>query len=253
LQVSNRIYTLSLELYDPTSANLARYAFEVLLAGCIVLLNIIELARFMQAARWSWRGRLDKGLRQHLSSIGVWLRLVNNVLLLTGLGLWWTFVNQHAKQFSMDLRYPVSLSCCCIRSAGLIAAAPARYCTLQTGVRCLVSAGCCTHPTHKSATAEAAPAAHNRVYLPTAHHCALPAAMMCRPAVVRSAACFMQVYVNLQPQAFFLKLANNGAGLASAWEAITRLEAAISVLNVYYAINGICILLLIARSVVWLV
>jgi hypothetical protein len=60
---------------------------------------------------------------------------------------------------------------------------------------------------------------------------------------------FVQVYVNLQPQAFFLKLANNGSGLASAWEAITRLEAAISVLNVYYAINGICILLLIARSV----
>lgn len=59
----------------------------------------------------------------------------------------------------------------------------------------------------------------------------------------------MQVYENLQPQAFFLKLAGNGAGLASAWEAITRLEAAISVLNVYYAINGICILLLIARWV----
>jgi hypothetical protein len=59
----------------------------------------------------------------------------------------------------------------------------------------------------------------------------------------------MQVYENLQPQAFFLKLANNGAGLASAWEAISRLEAAISLLNVYYAINGICILLLIARWV----
>ncbi|WIA39913.1 hypothetical protein OEZ86_013355 [Tetradesmus obliquus] len=161
IQVSNRIYTLSLELYDPTSANLARYAFEVLLAGCIVLLNLIELARFAQAARYSWRGRIDKGLGQYLSSIGVWLRLANNVLLLAGLGLWWTFVNSHAKQFNMDLRYPV--------------------------------------------------------------------------------------YENLQPQAFFLKLAGNGAGLATAWEAITRLEAAISVLNVYYAINGICILLLIAR------
>jgi hypothetical protein len=120
-QVSNRIYTLSLELYDPTSANLARYAFEILLAGCIVLLNIIELARFAQAARWSWRGRQDKGLRQHLSSIGVWLRLVNNVLLLTGLGLWWTFVNEHAKKFSMDLRYPVSCGCCCIHSLCLLA------------------------------------------------------------------------------------------------------------------------------------
>eukprot|EP00883_Tetradesmus_obliquus_P001212 jgi/Sobl393_1/11292/SZX78320.1 len=161
IQVSNRIYTLSLELYDPTSANLARYAFEVLLAGCIVLLSLIELARFAQAARYSWRGRIDKGLGQYLSSIGVWLRLANNVLLLAGLGLWWTFVNSHAKQFNMDLRYPV--------------------------------------------------------------------------------------YENLQPQAFFLKLAGNGAGLASAWEAITRLEAAISVLNVYHAINGICILLLIAR------
>jgi hypothetical protein len=111
LQVSNRIYTLSLELYNPTSANLARYAFEILLAGCIVLLNIIEIARFAQAARWSWRGRLDKGLGQHLSSIGVWLRLANNVLLLVGLGLWWTFVNKHAKQFNMDLRYPVRLAC----------------------------------------------------------------------------------------------------------------------------------------------
>jgi hypothetical protein len=64
-----------------------------------------------------------------------------------------------------------------------------------------------------------------------------------------SATIFLQVYANLQPQAFFLRLANNGAGLASAWEAITRLEAAISVLNIYYAIDGICILLLIARCV----
>jgi hypothetical protein len=108
LQVSNRIYTLSLELYDPTSANLARYAFEILLAGCIVLLNVIEIARFAQAARFSLRGRRDKGISQYLSSVGVWLRLVNNVLLLVGLGLWWTFVNTHAKQFNMDLRYPVS-------------------------------------------------------------------------------------------------------------------------------------------------
>jgi hypothetical protein len=67
---------------------------------------------------------------------------------------------------------------------------------------------------------------------------------------VRSAATWCpQVYENLQPQAFFLKLAGNGAGLASAWEAVSCLEAAISLLNVYYAINGICILLLIARSV----
>jgi hypothetical protein len=150
-QVSNRIYTLSLELYDPRSANLARYAFEILLAGCIVLLNIIELARFAQAARWSWRGRHDKGLRQHLSSIGVWLRLVNNVLLLTGLGLWWTFVNQHAKQFSMDLRYPVSLMvfvvAACTAREDWDSAAVGKYCARAP----MHSAQLVHHTVHNSA------------------------------------------------------------------------------------------------------
>lgn len=52
---------------------------------------------------------------------------------------------------------------------------------------------------------------------------------------------------NLQPDAFFLKLADEGAGLQSAWSAIKRLTEAINLLSWYYALNGINILLLIAR------
>jgi hypothetical protein len=59
----------------------------------------------------------------------------------------------------------------------------------------------------------------------------------------------LQVYTSLQPQAYFLQLANNGSGLKSAWEAFRALEEAIGVLNWYYALNGISILLLIARWV----
>lgn len=56
-----------------------------------------------------------------------------------------------------------------------------------------------------------------------------------------------QVYANLEPQAYFLQLADGGAGLVGVWDALAKLEEGISVLNVYYAINGISILLLIAR------
>lgn len=49
MQVTNRIYTLSLELYDATPANLSRYAFEVMLAAFIVLLNLIELWELLRA------------------------------------------------------------------------------------------------------------------------------------------------------------------------------------------------------------
>lgn len=54
-------------------------------------------------------GRRQGGLRGYLSHGSVWLELINNVLLLAAMGLWWCFVNQHAKVFSMDLRYPVRL------------------------------------------------------------------------------------------------------------------------------------------------
>ena len=59
----------------------------------------------------------------------------------------------------------------------------------------------------------------------------------------------MQVYANLQPQAYFLHLADDGAGLQAAWAAFSRMQDAIGVLNWYYALNGISILLLIARWV----
>jgi hypothetical protein len=58
-----------------------------------------------------------------------------------------------------------------------------------------------------------------------------------------------QVYASLQPKAHFLQLLDDGAGLTAAWEAFKALEAAIGVLNWYYALNGISILLLIARWV----
>lgn len=104
--MTNSIYTLSLELYTPTAANLARYAFEVLLAAGIVLLAALQL---FDAARsvLTARGRRQGGLRGYLSHGSTWLQLVNNGLLLAAVGLWWTFVNSHAKLFSMDLRYPV--------------------------------------------------------------------------------------------------------------------------------------------------
>jgi hypothetical protein len=101
------------------------------------------------------------GLRAYLSRGSNWLKLANNALLLTAVGLWWTFVTRHARTFYMDLRYPV--------------------------------------------------------------------------------------YADLEPPAHLLKLAGDGSGLDAAWEAFARLEAAIGVLNWYYALNGISILLLIAR------
>lgn len=57
----------------------------------------------------------------------------------------------------------------------------------------------------------------------------------------------LQVYSSLQPQAYFLQLADEGAGLNAAWSAFGRMQDAIAVLNWYYALNGISILLLIAR------
>lgn len=59
----------------------------------------------------------------------------------------------------------------------------------------------------------------------------------------------LQVYANLQPKPHFLQLLDDGAGLKAAWEAFRAMEAAIGVLNWYYALNGISILLLIARCV----
>lgn len=59
----------------------------------------------------------------------------------------------------------------------------------------------------------------------------------------------LQVYANLQPKAHFLQLLQDGAGLKAAWEAFRAMEAAIGVLTWYYALNGISILLLIARCV----
>lgn len=57
----------------------------------------------------------------------------------------------------------------------------------------------------------------------------------------------LQVYTSLQPDAYFLQLANDGAGLKAAWSAFSAMQDAIGVLNWYYALNGISILLLIAR------
>lgn len=107
-QVSNSIYTLSLELYTPTAANLARYAFEILLAGGIVLLAALQLLDILRSLLTA-KGRRQGGLTGYLSHGSTWVQLANNALLLAGVGLWWTFVNSHAKTFSMDLRYPVSV------------------------------------------------------------------------------------------------------------------------------------------------
>lgn len=56
-----------------------------------------------------------------------------------------------------------------------------------------------------------------------------------------------QVYASLEPAAYFLKLADKGAGLSDVWAAMQKLQAAIATLNWYYAVNGVSILLLIAR------
>lgn len=58
---------------------------------------------------------------------------------------------------------------------------------------------------------------------------------------------YVQVYSSLEPKAFFLELSNNGEGLKGAWDAFLRMEDAITLLDWYYALNGISILLLIAR------
>lgn len=106
IRVASSIYTLSLELYTPSAANLARYAFEVLLAAAIVGLNALQL-REAAAAGLTAKGRRAGGLRAYFSRGSTWLRAANNALLLAGVGLWWSFANQHARAFSMELRYPV--------------------------------------------------------------------------------------------------------------------------------------------------
>ncbi|KAL6749264.1 hypothetical protein V8C86DRAFT_2852326 [Haematococcus lacustris] len=55
------------------------------------------------------------------------------------------------------------------------------------------------------------------------------------------------VYNSLQPQANFLALAAGGANLEAVNEDVLRLKALIDMLNWYFALNGINILLLIAR------
>jgi hypothetical protein len=69
----------------------------------LAAMQLLDAARSVLTAR----GRRQGGLRGYLSHGSTWLQLVNNALLLTGVGLWWTFVNSHAKTLSMELRYPV--------------------------------------------------------------------------------------------------------------------------------------------------
>jgi hypothetical protein len=95
-------------LYSPTAANLARYAFEVLLAAGIVLLTALQLFDIARSVLTA-KGRRQGGLQGYFSHGSSWLKLANNALLVAGVGLWWTFVNSHAKTFNMDLRYPVSI------------------------------------------------------------------------------------------------------------------------------------------------
>jgi len=55
------------------------------------------------------------------------------------------------------------------------------------------------------------------------------------------------VYANLEPDANFLALANAGKGMNDSWSAFSDLRDLIDMLNWYFALNGINILLLIAR------
>lgn len=51
----------------------------------------------------------------------------------------------------------------------------------------------------------------------------------------------------LQPDANFLRLRDAGSQLEGAWAAFAALRAGIGLLNWYYALNGVNILLMIAR------
>jgi len=55
------------------------------------------------------------------------------------------------------------------------------------------------------------------------------------------------VYRAMEPAANYLALTNNGDGLTSAWRAFSDMDAAVNLLNWYFALNGINILMLIAR------
>jgi hypothetical protein len=55
------------------------------------------------------------------------------------------------------------------------------------------------------------------------------------------------VYANLHATADYLALADNGSGMVSMWHDFTDLQDLIDMLNWYFALNGINILLLIAR------
>ena len=54
------------------------------------------------------------------------------------------------------------------------------------------------------------------------------------------------VYNNLQAQAYYLALAE-GNGMDAFWSSMNQMIAATNMLNWYFALNGINILLLIAR------
>lgn len=57
------------------------------------------------------------------------------------------------------------------------------------------------------------------------------------------------VYADLEPAAYFLRLRAAGAGLAAAWRAVRALRGAVEVAAWYFALSGINVLLLLARCV----
>lgn len=83
-------------------------------------------------------------------------------------------------------------------------------------------------------------------HTPSPASCALHKVYTRAPSITTTSQ--QQVYASLEPQAYFLQLADSqGAGLRGAWAAFSALQEAIGVLNWYYALNGLSILLLIAR------
>lgn len=108
-----------MELYTGTQADNARFAFEVMLTLVIGLMLLVQLGQILYATC------RPKGLTLYFKSAANWVELVSNVLLLAAMGVWWTFVRNHAAKFSMALRY-AGCKCTCVGCRHL------SYC----GIRC---------------------------------------------------------------------------------------------------------------------
>uniref|UniRef100_A0A6S8IGD5 Polycystin cation channel PKD1/PKD2 domain-containing protein n=1 Tax=Dunaliella tertiolecta TaxID=3047 RepID=A0A6S8IGD5_DUNTE len=100
IQVNHRLDTVRTELYC-TSAEEARYAFEIVLSAWIYIMMLKNLWKIVQTQR-----REGNFLKFFLSGWN-WTELVSNGLLTACISIWWHFVVGHQRTFDLELRHNV--------------------------------------------------------------------------------------------------------------------------------------------------